>query len=92
MSTLASIIHTLGIIFFILGVVLACIRRLILNHYNYPHKAPLYFGWWFDSGSLREIAKIEKSNRRRILFKWINILIPALILISIFLVLFSGYF
>ena len=92
MELLESIIHSLGMIFFWLGAALMCIRRLILNHYNYPHKAPLYFGWWFDGGSLREIAEKENSKRKRIIFKWINILIPTLIICGSFLLIYTNHF
>jgi hypothetical protein len=92
MFLLASIIHTLGIIFFALGAALTCIRRVILIYYDYPKIGPFFFCFWIDGGPFKEIAKTENSKMKRMFFEWINILIPTLIICGFFLLVYSNHF
>jgi len=81
-----------GMSSFMISNVLIFIRYFILRRYGCPTGLYGYFSLFLHARMLREIAEIEESDKLRTFYKWINILIPALFISSIFIMIFAYSF
>lgn len=91
-STTSGIIMVVGMSCIIIASGLSFIRYLILCRYGRPTGLIKYLFLIIHARMLREIIEIEESEKLRTCYKWLNILIPALIIGGIFIMIFAYSF
>jgi len=91
-SITAGILYVVGMTCFFLAFALAFIRKHILISYGCPTGLRGCFDPLCDHRVLREITQTKVTKERRILFTWINILIPVLSISGIFIMFFAYSF
>ena len=91
-SITAGILYVVGMTCWFLACALVFIRKHILIAYGCPTGLAGYINPFCDHRVLREIAQTQVTKERRILFTWINILIPVLSISGIFIMFFAYSF
>jgi len=89
-SIVSLVLLVLGTSCIILVNALFFMRKLILCRYGCPAGLTGYIDPWCDHRLLREIARTQASDEERLVFRWINILIPAFFIIGVVLMLAVG--
>lgn len=88
-SITAGILYVVSMSCFFIGSALVFIRKHILIAYGCPTGSRGFMDPFFDHRVLREIAQKQVSEKQRVLFTCINILILVLFISSIVIIIFA---
>ena len=80
MDLLAVILGVVWKICYILLCTLLLTRAIIVHKYGYRTGLKGYYVPFLNAGILNEIAEKENSRKLKALYKWINFLIPVLLI------------